>query len=103
MNTFNPITSISSRYSTVTISASTYQQFTTGTTTPILIGNKGINTLQPGIVFAPYIMADIIDIGDWRELQRKYFREKRKEKLEKLGWKNILKIDTKIIGSQAIK
>lgn len=79
----NPSINISSRYSLANISASTYQNFLTGTTTQI--GNKG--SLEQGYVYAPYIIVQgspIIIDGNWRERQRQQLRDERKAKLEKI-------------------
>ena len=88
MNTFNPTQGISSRYAISNIVSNRYyQQISTGTTTPILIGNKGTDPLQQGYVYVPYIMMQnepIMCDQDWREWQRQNLRNERKEKLEKI-------------------
>ena len=73
---------ISSRYSLKTISPNIYQQFLTGTTTPILLGNKSLDPLVQGYVYVPYIM-----VQDRREWEKQKLKETRIEKLQKI--KNI--------------
>jgi len=77
---WNPTQSIKSRYATKTISPNFYSTISGST----LIGTKGSGTTS-GYIYAPYIVMDSTSL-EFRELSIRILREKRKEKLKKLGW-----------------
>lgn len=82
--TFNPIKSISSRYSLTTVNSSYYQNILlSGNTNNILLGNKQTSGITSGYVWMPYIIAQTTTLDD-TEWQRHLLRKKRKEKLEKI-------------------
>jgi len=85
LNTFSQIKSISSRYSTATISSNLYQTFKLNGNTSVQIDNKNSN--DAGYVYMPYIMIEnpaTINGMNIREWQIEQLRKERKEKLEKL-------------------
>ena len=86
MNTYQPISSISSRYSLSTVPSNLYQSIN------ILSGNtlQEYNTASStGVIFCPYIPITLtmdMEDKDWREWQKQKLKTERKEKLNKLKW-----------------
>jgi len=67
---------INSRYSVKNISSSSYQ--------PTQITGSGNTRLEPGYIWAPYVMAECVVLIDYEYLRQK-IRHERIEKLKKLN------------------
>jgi len=82
----NSIKTVKSRYSITTISSSYYNTLSSSyNTNDIISGSTGL--LEQGYIFVPYIMSTTTSIiTESREWKIQRLREKRIEKLNKLGW-----------------